>query len=143
MNFRQFLIESDNYNVEKTLGKVPKSHRSLIEKYKIEFKKGNTLDGSHIGEIDEKKKKITLAGPWNYGREFTFLHELGHAVWNYLLDEKTKKEWSKTVKKTKKPRQHQGMEELFCMAYANFYAKNKIVIHDHPEWEYFIKKLPK
>jgi hypothetical protein len=143
MNFRQFLTESDNSNIKHTLGKVPKSHRSLIDKYDIELEKGVTLNGGHIGEIDEKNKKIKISGPWYYGREFTLLHELGHAVWNYILPKKMKKEWSKVVKKTKKPRQHQGMEELFCQAYANFYCKNKIVIHDHDSWKEFVKNIPK
>ena len=35
------------------------------------------------------------------------------------------------------------MEELFEMAYANTYAKNKIEIHSHKEWDNFIKNLPK
>jgi hypothetical protein len=68
------------------------------------------------------------------------LHEIGHFVWQDLVSEDQKKQWSKIVKGTKN-KQDQGDEELFCMAYANTYAKNSIVIHDHPEWEKFIKSI--
>jgi len=88
------------------------------------------------------RRTVTIAAPWNYGREFTFLHELAHKVWENLVDEKMRNEWVALVKRTKHKMQ-QNAEELFCMAYANHYAKNKIEIHNHPEWEKFIKKLPK
>ena len=143
MNFKEFLIESEMTDVRKTLGKIPKVHKALLHGYKYKFEKGNTLDGDHVGEIDEKNKTVSLAAPWNYGREFTFLHELAHAVWKNYCSAQLRKEWSKIVKDTKAPHQHQGDEELFCMAYATTYAKNKIVIHSHPEWEKFIKRLPK
>lgn len=142
MNFKEFLIESDQTDVKKTLGKLPRKHRDLFNGYKFVFQGGNGLKGDpeHVGFIDEKKKIVTIAAPYNYGREFTILHEVGHAVWKYFVDEEMKKQWSEIVKRTKN-KQNQGIEELFCMAYANTYAKNKIVIHDHPEWDKFIKNL--
>lgn len=146
MEFRLFLEQSETYlkDVRKTLRKLPKAHRKLIRGYKFEFQPTNTLknDGDHIGFVDEEKKKIVVASPWNYGREYTLLHEIGHAVWKYLVDEKRRKKWMQIVENTKH-KQNQGAEELFCMAYANFYAKNKIEIHTHKTWETFIKNLPK
>jgi hypothetical protein len=114
----------------------------LIKDYKFKFQSGNGLDGDpdHIGSIDEKNKKITIASPWNYGREYALLHEIGHLIWKYLVSEKSKDKWSKIVKNTKN-KQNQGIEELFCMAYANTYAKNKIEIHNHTKWEKFILEI--
>jgi hypothetical protein len=51
-------------------------------------------------------------------------------------------EWKQIVARTKN-KQKQGPEELFCHAYANYYVKNKIVIHDHPEWRQFIANIEK
>jgi hypothetical protein len=142
MNFTQFLIESDLNDVKNTLAKVPKKHAALLKGYKFIFEKGNSLkgDSEHIGCIDEKKKTVTIAAPWNYGREFTLLHELAHAVWKYFVSEEKRKEWMQIIKKTKN-KQNQGGEELFSMSYACTYAKHKIEIHNHPEWEKFIKNL--
>jgi hypothetical protein len=84
-----------------------------------------------------------VAGPWHYGREFTFFHEVAHLVWEQLVDKETRKAWGKVLEATKDKRQHQGAEEMFCMSFANFYAKNKIVIHDHDTWKEFIKGLAK
>lgn len=144
MNFKLYLENTENCfrDVKKTFNKLPKSHYNLIKKYKIEFEPNNTLKGDdgHIGFIDEENKKIKVAAPWNYGREFTLLHEVGHAVWKYLVDNKNKKEWEKIVKNTKN-KQKQNDEELFCMAYANYYAKHKIEIHNHENWNNFIKNI--
>jgi hypothetical protein len=144
MNFKSFLIESYMSDVRKTLGKLPKKHSALLKGYKFKFEDGNELkgDGEHIGFIDEDKKLVTIASPWNYGREFTLLHEIGHAVWKYFVNDKLRKKWTSIVEKTKH-KQSQGAEELFSMAYASAYVKNKIEIHCHPEWESFIKNLPK
>jgi hypothetical protein len=142
MSFKLFL-ESDEKDLKGTLKKLPKLHAALVKKYNFKFEKGNTLNksGEHVGEIDEKKNKITVAAPWRYGREFTVLHEIAHAVYKYLVDKNLRKEWAKIVKGTK-DKQDQNDEELFAMAYANTYAHHKIEIHNHPEWESFIKKLP-
>lgn len=135
---------NENTDVKKTLKKIPKKHFELIKKYKIHFEPNNTLkgDAKHIGFIDEKNKKIKIAAPWNYSREFTLLHEVAHAVWKYMLDRNDKKEWKKIVKNTKN-KQNQNDEELFCMAYANYYAKHKVEIHNHETWNEFIKNINK
>jgi hypothetical protein len=146
MDFKEFMLSEDvcMSDVNKTLKKVPKKHRNLVRGFKYCFQPGNTLkgDNKHIGFIDEKKKTITIASPWNYGRGYTLLHELGHAVWKHILDNKKKKEWKRIVKNTKK-KQRQGAEELFCMAYANTYAERKIQIHSHDSWDKFIKSIAK
>jgi hypothetical protein len=144
MNFKIFLENSENYSadVKETFKKLPRKHFSLIKDYKVEFEPNNTLEGDsgHIGFIDEEKKQIKIAAPWNYGREFTLLHEVGHAVWKYLVNQKKRKEWNEIVKQTK-DKQKQNDEELFCMAYANYYAKHKIEIHNHENWNKFIKNI--
>jgi len=144
MNFKDFMMSEDicMSDVHKTLRKVPKKHRNLVRGFKYTFQPGNTLkgDNDHIGFIDEKKKTITIAAPWNYGREYTLLHELGHAVWQHILDDKKREEWKRIVKNTKN-KQKQGAEELFCMAYANTYSNRKIEIHSHDSWEKFIKSI--
>lgn len=142
MNFKKWLITENKNDIKKTLGKIPRKHYSLIKKYKIKLEPDNTLknDKDHIGFIDEKNKKIKVAAPWHYGREFTLLHEIAHSVWKYLVSSKNKKKWKKIVKNTKN-KQKQNDEELFCMAYANYYAKNKIEIHNHEKWNEFIKLL--
>lgn len=144
MNFKIYLenTEKHHIDVKSTLKKLPKQQRDLIKGYKIEFQPNNTLkgDSGHIGFIDEEKKKITIAAPWNYGREFTLLHEIGHAVWKYLLKNEDKKNWNKIVKNTKN-KQKQNSEELFCMAYANYYAKHKVEIHNHDKWNEFIRNI--
>jgi hypothetical protein len=144
MNFKDFLTESYISDVKKTLGKIPKKHASLLRGYKFKFEGGNELKGDkdHIGFIDEEKKLVTIAAPYNYGREFTLLHEIGHAVWKYFVSKELRKQWMSIVEKTKH-KQSQGAEELFAMAYANTYAKNKIEIHNHPEWESFIRNIPR
>lgn len=144
MTFKQFLTESeDSYKseIKKTINKLPAKHAALIKGFKFKFKGGNTLpnDNEHVGCIDTKTKTVTIASPWNYGREHTLLHELAHLVWA-TLDESLHKKWTAIVKKTK-DKQDQPPEELFCHAYAATYANNKVSIHDHPLWEKFIKSL--
>ena len=146
--FRQFINESvshmEDHDLQKTLHKIPKAHRELLGGYKFLTQGGNTLknDSQHIGSNDMAKKCIVIAAPYNYGREFALLHEIGHLVWaKYVLPyAEKKKQWSAIVKKTKN-KLHQNNEELFSHAYANTYAKNQIVIHDHPEWDKFVKSL--
>lgn len=145
MDFKEFLEQADSVEADakKTLAKLPKSHAALVKGYKFRFLPTNTLpDGENVGFIDEEKKTITIASPWNYGREFTFLHEIGHAVWKYVVPDQMKQKWLHVVKHTKGEKQDQNPEELFCMAYANEYANHQDVIHDHPEWSKFIKSLP-
>ena len=132
--FEQKLSEEDK-NIKETLGRLPKSHRELVDGYKFHLQDGNTLknDDEHVGFLDTEKKIIGIAGPWNYGREFTFLHEIAHKVWEKILDTKLKNEWKKI--------EPSESEENFCMAYANFYTKNPVVKYDKPKWKLFIKGL--
>lgn len=133
----------EDKNVLHTLSKLPPSHANLVKGYTFKFTGGNTLDGDddHVGYIQEDPKVIVIAAPWNYGREFTLLHEIAHRVYDRLPDS-LKKQWALIVKNTPN-RQDQSAEELFCMAYGCHYAKNKITIHDHPAWHRFIEDLPK
>ena len=142
--FIEFLAEAteEEKNIKTTLDKVPKAHSDLIRGFKYRWQSGNTLSGDdgHIGIINPNTKTITIAAPWNYGREYTLLHELAHKVWEMFVPMKMKKLWVRIVKQTKHKMQ-QNAEELFCMAYANHFAKNKITIHTHPEWDAFIQRL--
>jgi hypothetical protein len=147
MRFREFVqqqeMEEEKRDIEKTLSKLPQSHAALVKGYRWRFHAGNTLNGDdeHVGYIDDADKEIAVAGPWNYGREFTVLHEVGHKVWEKFVNTQLRQQWHDIVAKTKN-RQDQNDEELFCMSYSNYYAKNKIVIHDHPEWKQFVSGLP-
>lgn len=129
-------------NLKDTLDKIPASHRRLVQGYTFHWEAGSTLKGDddHVGVIDPKKKTVTIASPWNYGREFTLLHELGHLVYHFFVSKELRKEFAEIVKWTK-DKLNQNSEELFCMAYANHFAKNQIAIHDHKEWDDFVKKI--
>jgi hypothetical protein len=146
--FRQFYEQTKEQeeNIKLTLRKLPPAHQVLVAPYKIKWHGDNTLQGDdgHIGIVNPTKNTMTIAAPWNYGREYTFLHEVAHKVWEAIVapNPQLVKLWSQIVKKNKN-RMRQNDEELFAMAYANYYAKNKIVVHTHPEWEKFIANLPK
>jgi hypothetical protein len=126
MEFKIFLLESEDKDVKETLQKIPKKHAELIKNYKINFENGNTLKKSnqHVGEIDEKNKKITVVGGWNYSKEVVYLHELAHSVWKYIMTQDDKKQWSNLIKKNKIKNPQDNEEELFCMTYAAAYAKH-------------------
>lgn len=152
--FRDYLHESEEAdNVKAMIRNLPKGHAALLDGYKFKYQGGNTMKGDdgHIGQIF--KDKITVAAPWNYGREFTTLHEIAHLVYEYLMTSELKKKWAELVKTTKQ--QHvkdvkkvnqkvdalaQNPEELFCMAYAATYAKHKPVVYSNLAWIEFIKK---
>jgi hypothetical protein len=146
--FRLFWEQTDEQeeNIKATLKKLPPAHQALIGQYKIKWHGDNTLQGDdgHIGIVNPNTKTMTIAAPWNYGREYTFLHEIGHKIWERFVAPNSTlvKQWHQIVKLNKN-RMKQNDEELFCMAYSNHYAKNKIVVHTHPEWDRFIKNLPK
>ena len=159
MNFNQFLFEAEEEekNIQAMLKKLPKKHAALMKGFKFKYVPGNTLkgDNAHIGLI--KGKTVTVAGPWNYGREFTTLHEVAHMVFEKLVTPQIKKKWEALLKETK-PKHikelkskgmktdalDQGAEELFCMAYAATYAKHPTVIYHCSEWVDFIKnQVPK
>lgn len=144
--FRKYLESEEKKDVKRTLEKIPEKHASLVKDYEIVFQPHNTLkgDGGHIGLIDEKKKRITVAAPWNYPREYTLLHEIGHAVWKFLLDEEGKKEWKSLLKsERKKSKKNLGQddEEIFCMIYAQVYAKNKMKKFENKTLEGFVRKI--
>ena len=116
----------------------------LIAKFKYNFLGSYTLknDNQHVGLIDTKNKKIVIASPWNYGREHTLLHEIGHLVWAKFVDDDLRKQWESIVKATKMEKEdRQNAEELWCHAYASHFAKNKITKFSHPTWEKFVKKV--
>lgn len=146
MRFKQYLSDEEKKDVRKTLEKIPKSHSNLVKDYEISFQSKNSLrgDDKHIGFIDEKNRKIVVSAPWNYGREYTLLHEIGHAVWKYLVSDDRKGEWKKTVAKVRsrnKKELDQNDEEIFCMSYAQHYAKNKLCKYDHAELDEFISSI--
>jgi len=145
--FRAYFLEQtkeQEENIKKTLAKLPAAYQTLIKDYKIKWHHDNTLmgDDGHIGIINPNNKTITIAAPWNYGREFTFLHEVSHKIFEkYMAPYPERiKEWKKVLVKHKK-RMKQNLEELWCMNFANYFSKNKIVAHTHPEWESYMKKF--
>jgi hypothetical protein len=143
--FKEFFTEAteEEKNVRTTLKKLPKNHRDLIKGYKFHWERGCCLkgDNNHIGIINPKTKIITIAAPYNYGREYTVLHEIAHKVWEKLPLE-LKKKWLIVVKENPHRDKSQNEEENFAMSYADFYAKNKLVKHNCPAWVNFIKNLP-
>ncbi len=158
INFRDYLAESEEENnVKTTISKLPKGHAKLLDGYKFKYQPGNTLKGDdeNIGQIYQDK--ITVAAPWNYGREFTTLHEIGHLVYEYKMTPALKKAWASLVEKTKGGQikamkklgqktdaLDQNAEEIFCMVYAQCYANTKVLKYECPEWTDFIKnKIPK
>lgn len=148
MNFKRFIVESSENKkyVKNTLKRIPSEHSKLVQDYKFVFQPTTCLrgDNEHIGLIDEKKKTITIAAPWNYGREYTLLHEVGHAVWKYILDEKKRKKWKEllsSIKRKEKKGLNQNQEEIFCMVYAQTYAKNGLEKYDHDELVDFVRNL--
>ena len=147
ISFKEFIqindMQEEKKDIEKTLNKLPPSHAALVKGYKWKFHSGNTLNGDnqHVGYIDDNDKEIAVAGPWNYGREFTILHEVGHKVWEHFVTPEMKQQWNKIIANTKN-RQNQEPEELFCHAYAAAYCNHPPVIHYHKQWLNFIKNLP-
>lgn len=148
MEFRQYITEESEVDkdVKNTLKKIPPGHAALVRGYRFVFQPTSCLKGDdkHIGLIDEKNKTITIAAPWNYGREYTLLHEVGHAVWKYILDDSKKAEWKKLlrpIKKSNKKDLNQDDEEIFCMAYAQVYAKNGLEKYEHEKLLAFVRGL--
>lgn len=142
-SFKNFIEE--NGDINKSLSKLPEAHRRLVKGYKIKFEPHNTLKGDdgHVGMIINKPNKvIRIASPWNYGREWALLHEIGHLVWAaFIKGTPFEQQWDHIAQNTKHKKKDENAEELFCHGYADCYCKNKIVIHHHPEWEQFIKSL--
>lgn len=158
--FKEFMqmgdgMEEEKRDIKKTLSRLPPSHRALVDGFKWKFHAGNTLNGDdeHVGYMDDGQKEIAVAGPWNYGREFTVLHEVAHKVWE-RMPPALQKQWHHVVANTKNKHNQsldqdaaesldQSPEELFCMVYATVYAKHKLLTYSNPEWMNFIKRLPK
>lgn len=154
MKFQEFINKSDEFDIKKVLKNIPKKHYNLIKDYKISFEGGSTLkkDSGHIGFIDEEKKLIKIAAPWYYAREFTLLHEIAHSVWKHVVSDEQKKQWEKAVKSNKKDQKEnlskeasksldQNDEEIFCMTYANYYSKHKILTYNTEDYYKFIENL--
>lgn len=143
--FKLFLEASEEEkNLKATLKKLPKNHAALIKGYRFKFVSGNTLDGDdeHVGLIDPERKLIILAGPWFHAREFTFIHELAHKVWEFILTPEMKKSWSKLLKSTKTDKMpKQNDEENFCHAYANYHSKHRNANFSNAQWDKFIANL--
>jgi hypothetical protein len=151
--FQEFLESKNNEEANATIKQLPEKHQKLLKGYKIEFEKDCHLKGypDSIGLIhlgDPKNKKIHIAAPWRYGREFALLHEIAHLVWSVDLSDKQKEDWKEVVKLTRKNLKKydpdvakQNEEELFCHAYAQFYSKNKVLKYNHKKWDLFIEKI--
>jgi hypothetical protein len=145
-SFKKFLeqTEEQEENVEHTLKKLPKSHRKLIGKYKIKWQCDNTLKGDdeHVGVINPNNNTITVAAPWRYSRQFTFLHEIAHKIWSVFVapNKNLVSRWGKITNNTK-DKLKQSNEELFCMGYAATYCEHPPTIHYHDEWVKFIKTI--
>ncbi len=154
MKFSQFLklTESEEErDIVKTLSRLPSSHAALVQGFQWKFHPGNTLNGDqqHVGYIDDRQKVIAVASPWNYGREFTVLHEVAHKVWEKFVapNPELVRKWrslcqKKTQKQMKDNSLSQDPEELFCMSYSQRYCKNKIEKFDNPYWLQFIDSIP-
>lgn len=158
LSFKRFLEQSEeDKDILQTLKKLPKSHAALVKGYRFKFQDGNTLDGDdeNIGYVDPNRKEIVVAAPWNYGREFTVLHEIGHRVYD-LLPGKLKKRWEAIVQQTRDKQKHvagqkgqnteaieQNPAELFCMSYAQFYSGSGLLKYDNSIWSQFIGDLPR
>lgn len=142
IEFMQNNMGEEKGDISRTLGKIPPRHSALVNGYNWKFHSGNTLNGDdeHVGYMDKGSKEIAVAAPWNYGREFTVLHEIAHRVWDELLDDQTKQKWAEIVTRTKN-KQNQEPDELFCHGYAATYCKNPPAIHYHKEWVDFIKGI--
>lgn len=138
---------TDEADIQKSLNKLPKAHKELAKGFKIVLEPNNTLKGDkgHVGVImTHPSPQIRVASPWNYPREFAFLHEVAHLVYEkYIRGTPLEQEWNAICARTKDKKKGEPPEELFCHAYANRYCNNQVVIHDHEEWNNFIDALPK
>ena len=91
---------------------------------------------------NEKTKIITICAPWNYGREFILLHEIGHLIWDNLMSNDQQKKWKQIYKKTKMiKKDRQSAEEIWCHAYAASYVERPPMAYYKPEWVKIIKSV--
>lgn len=148
--FRKFYENKADEEAEKSLDKLPKSHRDLIKGYKFKFENGVNLKGYpdsigiiHLGNID--KKLIRVAAPWRHSREFALLHEVGHRVYEKLMSKDLREKWKKllnSVKLHKDAAKEKNEEELFCHFYSQHYSYVKVVRYQNDVLDKFIKDLP-
>lgn len=141
-SFIQFVEQKseEEKNLQKTIAKLPEKYQKLLKNFNIKLTCKNTLnsDKNHIGVIH--KFDIEVAAPWNYGREFTFLHEVAHLIWEKLITKNQKKEWKKLARLYKgEPKMND--EELFCMFFASTYANHRIETYNQTKLVSFIKNL--
>lgn len=133
--------------VKETIARLPAPHRALVKGYDIRFEPGNTLkdDPGHVGRvyIGGKDKTITISSPWNYGREFTLLHEVAHFVYNkFVIKTKWEAAWYKIYKAESGPKK-EGAEEAFCHSYAAFYCKSPPEKFCIKSWRKFMEEFSK
>jgi hypothetical protein len=147
--FHKFLEANANKEAKESLKKLPAAHQALIKGYKFKFEDGCNLKGypDAIGLIhldNPKKKLIQVAAPWRHSREFTMFHEIGHLVYEKLMDKNLRKKWNnilKTVKLHKDAAKEKNEEELFCHFYAQHYTFNKVIRYDQNKLDKFIASL--
>ncbi len=144
-NFKRYM--KDNADIEKSLSKLPTAHRNLVHGFQINLEPNNTLPGddSHVGVImTHPKKQIKVASPWNYPREFAFLHEVAHLVYEkYVRGQKWEKEWNSVCKQNENRKKDEPNEENWCHGYANHFVKHKVLTHTSPEWESYYNRFLK
>ena len=145
-HFKDF-VESNESDAKASIRKLPASHRALVRGCSFKFHPDGTLPGDdqHIGKVEDKPRRITLAAPWNYSRCFVLYHEIAHLVFaKYIKGTKLEKEWNKLCAKTKN-KVKQNNEELFAHSYAMAYLGNfKVERHDHAELiDFIFHRVPK
>ena len=142
MEFNTFL-ENHEKEINGTISKLPKRLQKILSGYNYVFEPGLGLKGDkkHIGAIDSEKKKITVSAPFEYGRNFCLLHELGHLYYAAFMTKKEKDVWKDVSQITKRKNRHldNNDEENFCHSFAQHFCQNKLVKFSHPEWEKFMK----
>lgn len=143
-SFKQFYEakKEEEKDVEETLAQLPLAHQQLLKDCKFKFHNGNTLknDDEHIGYMDSKTGEICVAAPWKWSKEFTFLHEVGHKVFDHLPDT-FKNRWANLAKTVESKFKDHDPEELFCMIYAQSYVKHKMKEFNLPTLVNFVRSL--
>ncbi len=131
--------------VRETINKFPERYRSFLDDYDIRFEPGNTLrdDPGHVGRvfIGGNNNTITIASPWNYGREFTLLHEIAHLIYDrFVKNTEWERKWKKVYKLEPGPKR-EGAEESFCHALAQYYVTTKVSKFDLKPWKKFMDEF--
>jgi len=143
MKFKKFLENKED--IEETLNLIPKKHLKFLDSFTLNYTCDNTLKGDSKSVGMLKNNKITISAPWYYSRQFTTLHEIAHVVWCKVLSKDQKKYWKKIFTEEKNKLNHpsikQSYEEIFCMCYANFYSKHKLLTYDNDKWNKFIESI--